>query len=153
MKCHSHDCSRNDIFRALGASWEEFYGAGNGAKPKKRDKPPAFEGPGVSLDEYAATKRLPVGFLRDNCGLTEKKRGDSPYIAMPYSGIPRNGEASPDHISTRYRVAMSGDKKVVSGSGEKQHVYGLQDFYEIAKQRSVIWVEGESDCHTLWFDG
>ena len=52
----------------------------------------------------------------------------------------------------RFRIALSGDRFRWK-SGTKPCLYGLNRLPEAQKAGQVVLVEGESDCHTLWFHG
>ena len=52
----------------------------------------------------------------------------------------------------RFRIALDGDRFRWK-SGTKPCLYGLHRLAEAQKAGQVVLVEGESDCHTLWFHG
>jgi hypothetical protein len=68
-------------------------------------------------------------------------------VAIPYRGL--DGET----LRTRYRIALSGKPKVVWDRQKERQIalYGLDRLPDSAS--TVLIVEGESDCHTLWHRG
>ncbi len=67
-------------------------------------------------------------------------------MRLPY--LDASGE---EVLLTRFRVSLSGKPKVKTKRGDNHHLYGLSKLEE-AKEAGYAWlVEGESDCHTLWF--
>src|SRR5215212_10440721 len=54
-------------------------------------------------------------------------------------------------VAVRFRVALDGSEKFRWRSGDKPRPYGLSLLEDARKAGYVILVEGESDCHTLWF--
>jgi 5S rRNA maturation endonuclease (ribonuclease M5) len=99
----------------------------------------------LTLGDYAAAKRLPIDFLK-SCGLSEFTLDRKPAVRIPYFG------ESGEELAVRFRIALDGDRFRWK-SGTKPRLYGLNRLSEARRQRQVILVEGESDCHTLWFHG
>ncbi len=108
---------------------------------------------GLTLEDYAAYKKLPVGFLT-KLGLTTYKQrtrdGMKNEVRMPYKD--EHGKT----IRLRRRLALrkdaSGpDNRFRWARGKGTALYGLWRLSEIRKAGWVLLVEGESDCHTLWF--
>jgi hypothetical protein len=87
--------------------------------------------------------KLPVDHLK-SIGLADCSRG----VEIPY----RNFDGS--LAFSRHRVAMGGGRKVMQPKGITLIPYGrerLSDLRALPKdQRSLVIVEGESDCWTLW---
>ena len=54
-------------------------------------------------------------------------------------------------VAVRFRTSLDGTEKFRWRSGDKPRPYGLGLLVEARKADYVILVEGESDCHTLWF--
>jgi hypothetical protein len=96
------------------------------------------------LNDYAAAKKVPVEFL---CGLSLKDVTymDRPAVRIPYPD--RDGQEA----AVRFRVSLDGAEKFRWRSGNKPRLYGLGLLEEARKAGHVILVEGESDCHTLWY--
>jgi len=101
--------------------------------------------PGLTLDRYATAKRLPIDFLK-TCGLSELTYDHKPAVRIPYLG--EDGEQT----SVRFRIALDGDRFRWK-SGTKPCLYGLNRLSDARREGQVVLVEGESDCHTLWFHG
>jgi MarR family len=99
---------------------------------------------GCTLKKYSEMKKLPEGFLR-GLGLRDVTYLEKPAVRIPY----------PDEVgqemAVRFRVSMDGSEKFRWRSGNKPIPYGLRLLEEGRKARYVVLVEGESDCHTLWF--
>src|SRR3977135_2472845 len=69
--------------------------------------------------------------LRSGCRSTSSRA--AAFLSSPSTTSPRYGD--------RFRWK----------SGTKPCLYGLHRLHEAHKARHVVLVEGESDCHTLWF--
>src|ERR671910_1755341 len=99
---------------------------------------------GCTLKEYSERKKLPEGFLR-GLGLRDVTYFEKPAVRIPY----------PDEegweVAVRFRVSVDGAEKFRWRSGDKPTLYGLGLLAEARKAGFVVLVEGESDCHTLWF--
>jgi hypothetical protein len=100
---------------------------------------------GCTLRGYSAAKALPEAQLR-RFGVREVSRHGLPALRIPYL----NG--TDQECAVRFRVALaksgSSDDRFSWKSGSKPFLYGL---WRLRHEASVIVVEGESDCHTLWF--
>ncbi len=104
---------------------------------------------GFSLEAYAALKHLPIAFLQ-SLGLETVQnpyRPNQQALSIPYK--------RPDGslLRVRYRVAPDGSAKLIwdKGQGHSVSLYGLDRLKE--SRDPLFLVEGESDCHTLWFRG
>jgi DNA-binding transcriptional ArsR family regulator len=99
---------------------------------------------GCTLKEYSEVKKLPIDFLR-GLGLRDVTYLEKPAVRIPY----------PDEVgqemAVRFRVSMDGSEKFRWRSGDKPLPYGLRLLEDARKAGYVVLVEGESDCHTLWF--
>jgi hypothetical protein len=116
------------------------------SKEKKAGTPPETDATlqhSLTLAEYAASKRLPIDFLK-NSGLQDCNRRGRPAVRIAYLG--EGGE----ELAVRFRIALEG-KKFSWKTGSKTCLYGLNHLAEIRKAGHVVLVEGESDCHTLWY--
>src|SRR3984893_9310255 len=101
--------------------------------------------PGLTLDRYATAERLPIDFLK-TCGLSEFTYDHKPAVRIPYLG--EDGEQT----AVRFRIALDGDRFRWK-SGTKPCLYGLNRLSDARREGQLALVEGESDCHTLWFHG
>jgi putative DNA primase/helicase len=110
---------------------------------------------GCTLATYAAFKGLPPQWLRDELGLHDvelkTKAFIGPAVEIPYRGV--------DNPPVRYRTALtkSGeglkDERFLWKYGSKTRPYGVDRLPDAQKQGFCLVVEGESDCHTLWYGG
>src|SRR5215217_3662844 len=99
---------------------------------------------GCTLKEYSEEKKLPEGFLR-GLGLKEITYSEKPAIRIPYPD--EEGQES----AVRFRVSLDDAEKFRWRSGDKPVPYGLRLLGEARASGFVVLVEGESDCHTLWY--
>ena len=134
----AHDCNAN-----LG------YGSANANGHRKHtDRDADDDGPaGVTLEQYAAAKRLPVGFL-ESLNLKDTIYDFGPAVRIPY----------PDELGReayhRYRVALKAEPRFKAPpkyAAPNPIPYGLQVLTN-ARDAGYMWItEGESDTQTLWF--
>ncbi|MGH2667534.1 MAG: hypothetical protein ACRDH5_00150 [bacterium] len=75
-----------------------------------------------------------------------------PYLGGTAVRIPYLDESG-EEIAVRYRVHMDADPRFCWKTGAKPTLYGLQRLTNAQALGSVVLVEGESDCHTLWLHG
>ncbi len=101
--------------------------------------------PGLTLEQYAAAKALPIKFLRE-CGVSDIVLEGSPALRIPYLGA--GGEA----LAVRFRIALEGDRFRWK-SGSKPCLYGLNRVGDARAAGYVVLVEDEADVHTLWSHG
>jgi hypothetical protein len=99
---------------------------------------------GCTLGDYSKEKKLPEDFLR-GLGLR-----DVTYLEKPAARIPYPNEEGQE-VAVRFRVSLDGAEKFRWRSGDKPLLYGLRLLEEARKAGFVVLVEGESDCHSLWF--
>jgi MarR family len=99
---------------------------------------------GCTLKEYSEEKKLPEGFLR-GLGLRDLTYFEKPAVRIPYP------DEEGQEVAVRFRVSMDGTEKFRWRSGDKPLAYGLRLLKEARKAGFVVLVEGESDCHTLWY--
>lgn len=168
LKCHA-GCDWAEITKALGLDastlFDDASGGGDiptppnnrataqpGTKSHKssvsgriRQKGAAANsGPsGLTVEQYASAKALPADFLK-SCGLSELTYDHKPALRIPYLG------AAGEELAVRFRIALKGDRFLWK-AGTKPCLYGLHRLNEAQKAGNVVLVEGESDCHTLWF--
>jgi hypothetical protein len=162
LKCHA-GCQWQAITNALGMNPAELFdNAGEGelypmnnratAQPAAGSKKTEAqfgegrqEAGGLTLDHYARAKGLPIEFLK-SLGLSQFSYDGQPVVRMPYRGL------GGDESAVRFRIALEGDRFRWK-SGNKPCLYGLDRLADARKAGMVVLVEGESDCHTLWFHG
>jgi DNA-binding transcriptional ArsR family regulator len=99
---------------------------------------------GCTLEGYSEQKKLSEGFLR-GLGLRDVTYKEKPAVRIPYPD--KEGQ----EVAVRFRTSLDGTEKFRWRSGDKPRPYGLGLLVEARKADYVILVEGESDCHTLWF--
>jgi putative DNA primase/helicase len=97
-----------------------------------------------TLGDYSEEKRLPQDFLR-GLGLRDVTYLDKPAVRIPY---PDEGG---QEVAVRFRVSIDGPERFRWRSGNKPILYGLRLLAEAREAGFVVLVEGESDCHTLWY--
>lgn len=117
----------------------------NGHHKEKAEK--AVEN-GITLEQYAAAKKLPIEFLK-NINLKDTNYDFTPAIRMPY----------PDELGRevyhRYRVALKAEprfKAPAKATGAKPIPYGLQVLADARKAGYILLVEGESDAQVCWYN-
>jgi putative DNA primase/helicase len=110
---------------------------------------------GITLEEYAAAKRLPPAFLR-GLGITEAKarwnRRAITVLHIPY----RDPAGRTTAVRRRYflhKATNGEDNRFRWQRGAKLSPYGLWRLAEMAEAGWILLVEGESDCHTAWLHG
>src|SRR5215204_2304990 len=99
---------------------------------------------GCTLKEYSEQKKMPIDFL-GSVGLKEVTYLDKPAVRIPYP------DEEGQEAAVRFRVSMDGTEKFRWRSGDKPFPYGLGLLVEARKADYVVLVEGESDCHALWY--
>jgi hypothetical protein len=100
---------------------------------------------GLRLEAYASAKHLPVDFLK-KLGLTDFCLQGTAALRIPYFNEDR------EEAALRFRLSM--DKKFERfrwRNGSKPCPYGLWKLNMAREAGHVALVEGESDCHALWF--
>src|SRR5215207_7571973 len=99
---------------------------------------------GCTLEDYSEEKQLPEEFLR-GLGLRDVTYLDKSAVRIPYPD--KEGQ----EVAVRLRVSLDGAEKFKWRSGDKPGPYGFRLLEETHRAGYVVLVEGESDCHTLWF--
>lgn len=70
-----------------------------------------------------------------------------PAVRVPYFDVDN------EECSIRIRLSLEGGRQYRWRKGNKPLLYGLWRLPEARSNKQVILVEGESDCHTLWYHG
>src|SRR5215208_1133627 len=99
---------------------------------------------GCTLKDYSKEKGLTEDFLR-GLGLQDVIYLDKPAVRIPYP------DEEGQEAAVRFRTSLDGAEKFRWRSGDKPFPYGLKLLEEARKAGLLVLVEGESDCHTLWF--
>jgi hypothetical protein len=137
ISCRSQGCDPEDILQAVGLGFEDLYYQ----RLEEKSEPE-----GCTVAQYAAAKGLPEEFLRsDIVGLEDLEWWGVPATEIPY--VDENGE----YVLSRYRILLSGDRKVVSKKGDSVMLYGLHGLEDSREAGYALLVEGESDCHSAWY--
>jgi hypothetical protein len=145
LKCHA-GCDWKAIIAALGVTAEDLFGGvRKKGRPNPRNNRATAQPPGLTLDQYAAAKALPIDFLKE-CGLSDITAAGRPAVRIPYFG------SSGEELAVRFRVDLQGDRFRWK-SGSKPCLYGVNRLGDARAAKAITIVEGESDCHTLWHAG
>ncbi len=104
-----------------------------------------FESTGLTLDEYAGAKKLPVEFLQKNGVKQVFDKQKKPYVLFMYRD--ERGKV----LDPRFRFRMNERPK--SRRGASVSLYGLWKLRKIRDAGWVLLVEGESDAQTAWVAG
>ncbi len=99
----------------------------------------------LTLAQYAAAKKLPIGFLR-GLDLSEIHYQGRPAVRIPYFDEART------EVAIRIRTALNksgdSDNRFRWRRGAKLRLYGI---WRTVRLDYRVLCEGESDCHTLWY--
>jgi hypothetical protein len=146
LHCHA-GCETKDILSEIGLDFSDLSLKNQSSNVGHRiRKSTQHRNSGCSLEEYSEYKEIPVDFLED-LGLSEKKYKGSYSLVIPY--MDEDGNT----VSYRYRTGLSGADNFRWEKGANMILYGLWKLKEAREKGYVVLVEGESDCHTLWFNG
>ena len=158
-------CRPEDLVSEMGLEMKALFSEGGGGSSippctparlhAKKEKPhingqngraegDARSDHGCTLKEYSVEKKLPIEFLR-GLGLRDVTYQEKPAVRIPYP----NEEGQ--EVGVRFRVSLDSAEKFKWRSGDKPGPYRLRLPGETHSARYVVLVEGESDCHTLWF--
>src|ERR671920_58689 len=158
-------CKPEDIVSKVGLGMQDLFAEGGGgsfippntpARLHAQSEKPHVNGQneraggdarsehGCTLKEYSEAKKLPEGFLRE-LGLRDVTYFEKPAVRIPYPS--EQGQ----EVAVRFRLSMDSSEKFRWRSGDKPRPYGLRLLEEARKAGYVVLVEGESDCHTLWY--
>ena len=99
------------------------------------------------MASYARYKLLPEEFLR-GLGLTDIHYQVAPALRIPYRD--RDGAELAVRIRRTLKREAQQDRRFVRRKGDWPRLYGLE---RLGTPEYVVLVEGESDCHTLWWHG
>lgn len=99
----------------------------------------------ATLAAYAEAKRVPEAFLR-SLGLTDIRYRDGPALRIPYRD--RSGAEVAVRIRRYLEKGAGQDQRFAWRRGDAPQLYGLD---RLGAPEFVVLVEGESDCHTLWY--
>ena len=97
---------------------------------------------GCTLAQYAEAKRLPIDFLK-TLGIKDMKYMGIPALRIPYR------DAQGKEKVVRFRIAPDGKDRFRWKKGSKLSLYRFPG--SLTHGINTVLVEGESDCHTLWY--
>src|SRR5215213_613957 len=158
-------CQPEDILSKIGLGMKDLFSEGGGgssippctpARLHAQSENPHTNGQnerasgnarhehGCTLKEYSEMKKLPESFLR-GLGLRGVTYLEKPAVRIPYP------DEEGQEAAVRFRVSLDGAEKFMWRSGNQPLPYGLRLLGEARASGLVVLVEGESDCHTLWF--
>jgi hypothetical protein len=147
MKCFV-GCDVSEIVAQIGLSMADLFPEQKGRPgvPSPQPCTAATVSP-VTLAQYAAAKKLPLDFLR-NLGLSDIHYCGQPAIRIPYLDEGRS------EVAVRIRISLEKtgdeDNRFRWRKSSKVRLYGL---WRKQSTDELFLCEGESDCHTLWFNG
>jgi hypothetical protein len=149
LRCQA-GCRTEDVASAIGLTVAALFdkpAAGEGVLYPSSNRATAqpSAASGLTLEQYAAAKRLPLDLLR-GCGLSDITYEGAPAVRIPYLG------PSGELLAVRFRIALQGDRFRWK-AGSKPQLYGLNRLAEAREMGQVVLVEGESDVHTFWHHG
>jgi putative DNA primase/helicase len=130
LKCFA-GCPVAEICAAVGKTEADLY-------PDREERQPLR----VSVSLLAWDKKIPTDFLL-SCGVTNLENGTG--VAMPYR------DASGKKLFVRKRTALRAKQGTHQPKGVPLQVYGAERLGAAKAAGRLTFVEGESDCWTLWF--
>lgn len=99
---------------------------------------------GCSRKGYAEAKGIPLNFLK-TLGLSNSISNGVRTLAIPYYDMDGN------IINTRFRTTLKGPDECRWEKKAEVIPYGFWKLAEAKEAGYVVLVEGEGDCHTLWY--
>lgn len=87
---------------------------------------------------------MPIDFLR-SLGIAEITYRGAPAIKIPYHAPDRSV------VAMRFRIALEGEDKFRWRKWSRLCLYGAHDAKHLKAAGLSLLVEGESDCHTIWW--
>lgn len=158
--CHA-GCKSEDVLGAVGLNWKDVLKLNDdGGRPSNSSATAqpsnsssrkthnssrrGNDDNGCTLAEYSVAKGLPEDFLK-SLGIKQQKYAGQQVLSIPYK------DENSEDKAIRYRTALTKspkkDNRFKWKKGAKPLLYGL---WRLESGPSVVLVEGESDCHTLW---
>src|SRR3989449_8820826 len=127
LKCHA-GCKTEDIVGALALRMSDLF-------------------PGLTVAQYAEAKKLPPDLLH-RWGLRDTPHNGRSAVKIPYADLEGKKIAA-----VRFRLSLNGADKFRWREKDQPCPYGLWMLPDARNAGYVVLVEGESDCHTLWYQG
>lgn len=149
VRCHA-GCETPAVVEALGLGMSDLF-EGQRRRVEREGIPPkeraTAQRSGFTVADYAEWKRLPISFLNE-IGVTDCKHPHyGPVVRISYND--EQGEEG----TVRFRLMGRGNDRFRWRKGSKPTLYGLDRLQAARDVGYVVLVEGESDCHTLWYHG
>lgn len=113
--------------------------------PVEGDAPVALEPPSLTLEQYAEHFQLDPVFLARLGVRTATDANGRALVEIPYL------DSAGNEVAIRQRISLNGGNRFLWRRGDKPCLYGLPRLKRAREAGHVVLVEGESDCHTLWF--
>jgi hypothetical protein len=153
LKCH-RGCEVEQIVATVGLSMGDLFerrdgrgGGGTYASPNTFE-PSNGRPSGLTLEAYAAGKKLPESFLA-GLGLTTVYIDGVPAVRMPYP-YPDGTVAAVQFRLALEKPASGPDGRFRWKSGSKALLYGLNRLAAARQAGYLALVEGVSDTQTAW---
>ena len=141
--CHA-GCKAKDIVKKLGLKMTDLNDAYTIQKTMRQCDTKNSDSPEVTLKQYSKYKKLPVKFLEKKVGASIGTFNGKECVEFPYFDTDGN------IVAKRLRIALKDTDKFRWDKGNKPCLYGLNRLSK-TKKSFIFLVEGESDCHTLWY--
>ena len=154
MHCHGCGAGPSKILPAIGLTMHDVMPDGH-----KSMRPEDMPDKGLTLDELARAKQLPLDFLKSlGCRTVtnEKQRDDGSTFSWLEVLIPYFNADGTFAARHRRRFALTGDRRFAwTGTKAAGAIipYGLHRLAAARTAGELVVVEGESDCWTLWHHG
>ncbi|ABG05197.1 hypothetical protein Rxyl_2267 [Rubrobacter xylanophilus DSM 9941] len=151
LRCFA-GCDQDEVLSALAergiGTADLFAKNGSGRRGGAVATPRAVHA--CTLASYAEAKGLPVSFLRQ-IGVSDARYAGQHAVRIPY--LAEDGT----ECATRFRIALErgpkGGDRFRWRKGSRPSLYGLWRIPHARETGYAFLVEGESDCHTLWYHG
>jgi len=108
---------------------------------------------GITLQQYAESKKLPVDFLQ-SLHVGERMKKGVPRIMLPYF------DSEGKKTGTRMQQSLNGSSQLIWQNNNKPSLYGLWRMRPLhdckengGTNTKIILVQGESNALTLWYYG
>jgi putative DNA primase/helicase len=146
-------CDNTAVYRKL----REKLGLHRAAKQKTEAAAP--NGPGLTVEQYAAAKKLDADWLRQTWNLKDTVYCGVPAVEFPYTWLALDGKqlVSGPATTIKYRWGMNGGERR-NKKGLWVDLYGQAQLHLFQAEQDKPFdccfiVEGESDTQTLMWNG
>ncbi len=132
------------VLRVLGVD-AKTCDRGVGGNVPDNDTAPLQQSPGCTIEAYSDKIKVPVPFLQSlGCSQMFHSHYNCECVRIPHHN--QDGTVA----AVLFRIALTGDSKKWK-SGCKATLYGLDRLHLARAAGYLVLVEGQSDCHTLWY--